>query len=208
MSSDLHRQPSIIITSYLAVSHIWISPDDQDVSLWGVYGNLANSEITTIRVETDFQTLHDLLPHSDGEYAEEVILAISKGMTEPSEENGIIDLCDLGGLHFEEHIFSLQFILEEDESGNLTEPEEPCYQLQGYIPRNNLLPYFMDFDIPSEINERVRYHHQLLAMQYQLYTLLLPKMNKTYALTFSNLNDPLYFEMAKTQFELQQAMKS
>src|SRR4051812_19447335 len=83
---DTHRYPNHILTSYLAISHVWVSQENSDVYLWGIFGNLMNGDMSPIRIETEFETLHALLPFSDSPETEEIIAAISKGISEPSEE--------------------------------------------------------------------------------------------------------------------------
>jgi hypothetical protein len=201
---DPHKNPNYIFTTYLDLSHIFFSKTTSDVTLMGCYGNLLNSEMETISIETDFITLNDLLSEA-GPQAEGTIEQIAKLLSQPSEENPVIDLYDQGGLHFADHIFSLMKILNSDEEGNIEESEEYSYRLLAYTGRDNIVPEFIDFDPPVTYQEHLTYFNSLFAMQYHLYLSCRKKLDQPTALIYSNLTDRLAFNLAKTQYEFQKS---
>lgn len=196
-----HDQPDYLFTTYLSLSHIFLSHEHTQVSLLGVYGNLVTGEINEITIECDFEMLNDMLALVDDQ-AEQAIESLSYHITHPTSEIAVIDL-SCSGLHFEEHIFALQVIFEVDETGNSFMTEDVSYSLNGFVKRESILPSFVEVTLPAGIAERALYYNQLLAMQYHLYLHFQKKTNTRQALVISNLVDPLVFALAKTQYELQ-----
>jgi hypothetical protein len=202
--NEPHTNPNYIFTSFLSISHLFISHDSSDVTFLGCYGNLLTGEIENISVETDFTTLNDLLTEA-GPEAEEATEQIAKLLSKPTEENGIVDLCDSGGLTFSDHIFALLAIYNEDEEGRIIQTEEHSYRLNAYIKRQNIIPDFIENMIPENIAERSVYFNALLTMQYYIYLGYRKKKGENIALIYSNLTDPFYFNLAKTQYDLHKA---
>jgi hypothetical protein len=201
-----HHKPEHIFTNYLAISHIILTADSHHVFLMGVYGNMLDGEIYTIEFECGFELLNDLLPLVDDQ-AEQAIEALAQHIAHPSEEHNTIDLSDSGGLHFETHAFALQVIHEEDEEGRTYLPEEPSYQLVGFIPLPSFLPEFMGEYFPTEPSSLVLYYNRLLALQYAFYLSFQKTMKEELAKMRSHLYDPLVWTLAKMQYELEASNK-
>jgi hypothetical protein len=197
----MKKYPLNIITTYLAVSSIYISHDSSNVILFAVYGDMLTGEFHTIEIETNFTTLNDLLSELE-ERAEEAEIAISSSISNPTNENQIIDFSDRGELHFNNLIFSFTIIYEEGENGETVIPEEITYMLNGYVSRKGIIDDFFDYSIPIDKRELAKYHGKLLAIQYHLYLSFSGKIRKSYALAFSNLADPFMYTIAKNQYEL------
>jgi hypothetical protein len=201
-----HPKPEHIFTTYLAISHIILTPDSHHVFLMGVYGNMLDGEIYTLEFECGFELLNDLLPLVD-EQAEQAIEALAQHIAHPSEEHNTIDLSDSGGLHFESHAFALQVIHEEDEEGRPYLPEEPSYQLVGFIPLPSFLPEFMGELLPADPASRIAYYNRLLAMQYAFYLSFQKTMKEEMAKVRAHVYDPVVWTLAKTQYELEASTK-
>lgn len=199
-----NNNPNYIFTSFLSISHLFISQESSEVTILGCYGNLLDGEIESVSIETDFATLNDLLTQAGAE-AEEAIDEIAKMLSNPSDGNSVVDLSDSGGITFEDHIFVLLVIYEEDEKGKLIEEEEHSYRLNAYISRQNILPHFIDNSIPEQNAERSVYFNKILAMQYHIYNVYRKKEGENVALIYSNLTDAFYFNLAKTQYDLQKS---
>lgn len=204
--SSKHPKPEHIFTSYLAISHIILTPDSHHVFLMGVYGNMLDGEIYTIEFECGFELLNDLLPLVD-EQAEQAIEALAQHIANPSEEHHTIDLSDSGGLHFETHAFALQVIHEQDEKGRPYLPEEPSYQLVGFITLPAFLPEFMGEFLPSDPVSQVAYYNRLLALQYAFYLSFQKTMKEEMAKVRAHLYDPVAWTLARTQYELEVSPK-
>lgn len=127
-----------------------------------------NGKIESISIETDFTTLNELLAEKGNE-AEEAIEKIAVLLSDPSEGNSVVGLSDSGGLTFEDHIFALLVIYDEDEEGKLIESEEHSYRLNAYIDRQNILTEFISIAIPETHAGRSAYYNSILAMQFQFY---------------------------------------
>lgn len=202
--NEPHKNPNYIFTSFLSISHLFISHNSSAVTILGCYGNLLSGEIENISIETDFATLNDLL-NEIGAEADEAIEQVAKLLSKPTDENGVIDLTDSGGLSFSDHIFALLVIHEEDEEGKIIETEENSYHLNAYMKRQNILPDFIENMIPENVSERSNYFNTLIAMQYHIYLASRKKQEENIALINANLTDPFYFNLAKTQYELQKS---
>jgi hypothetical protein len=200
---DPHKNPDHIFATYLDLSYVFFSKNSSDVTLIGSYGNLLNSEMESISIETDFTTLNDLLTQA-GPEAEWTIDQVAMLLSQASDENPVIDLCLEGGLHLGDHIFSL-IILDTDEEGNIQESEEYSYKLVAYTGRDNIVPDFVYSDCPVTLEEHLTYFNTLLAMQYHLYLSCIENLEHQTALIYSNLTDPLCFSLAQTQYELQKS---
>jgi hypothetical protein len=199
---DRHQTPNYIFTTFLSISHVFISNGSSDVTLLGCYGNLLTGDLETISVDTDFATLNDLLGVA-GPGAEEATDEIARLLSNPSEETNVVDLSASGGLAFNDHIFGFLVIYEEDDDGQLIETgDDHGYQLNTYIPRGNILNDFDNISVPETGAERLTYLNSLFAMQYQVYLACRKEHGENKALLFANLNDPLHFSFAKTQYEL------
>jgi hypothetical protein len=105
-------------------------------------------------------------------------------------------------LCFRFHIFSLGVIFEEDDLGNLTRPEDNEYMLLAYIKRQELLPEFISFKIPTDKIALSLYHSQVFAMKYQFYLHIQKTIGQELAVRFTQLSDPLMFSKAKAAYEL------
>jgi hypothetical protein len=198
-----HKNPNHIFTTQLPISHIFISHETSDVSLLGCYADIPDPVgMRPIAIETDFTTLNELLTDY-GPEAEDTIDQLSKLLSQPSDEDPMIDLTDEGGLYFSDDIFSFMVILDTDEQGNIQEPEEYNYRLLAYTPRENIIPDFTEFDPPQTHQERSAYLNSLLAMQYHVYLSCRKKLDDRTALIYSNLTNPICFNLAKTMYELQ-----
>jgi hypothetical protein len=199
---DRHQTPNYIFTTFLSISHVFISNGSSDVTLLGCYGNLLTGDLETISVDTDFATLNDLLGVA-GPGAEEATDEIARLLSNPSEETNVVDLSASGGLAFNDHIFAFLVIYEEDDDGQLIETgDDHGYHLNTYISRSNILNDFDNISVPETGAERLIYLNSLFAMQYQLYLACRKEHGENKALLFANLNDPLHFSLAKTQYEL------
>jgi hypothetical protein len=199
---DRHQTPNYIFTTFLSISHVFISNGSSDVTLLGCYGNLLTGDLDTISVDTDFATLNDLLGVA-GPGAEEATDEIARLLSNPSEETNVVDLSASGGLAFNDHIFAFLVIYEEDDDGQLIETgDDHGYHLNTYIPRGNILHDFDNISVPETGAERLTYLNSLFAMQYQVYLACRKEHGENKALLFANLNDPLHFSFAKTQYEL------
>jgi hypothetical protein len=202
---DPHMYPSHIITTQFHISHIFISHETSDVSLLGCYADMLDPQgMRPIAVDTDFTTLNDLLTDY-GPEAEDTIDQLSKLLTQPSDEDPMIDLTDEGGLYFSDHIFSFMVMFDTDELGKIHEPEEYTYRLLAYTPRENIIPDFTGSHPPETHQERSAYLNSLFAMQFHLYLSCRKTLDKATALIYSNLTDPLAFNLAQTQYELQKS---
>ena len=199
---DRHQTPNYIFTTFLSISHVFISNGSSDVTLLGCYGNLLTGDLETISVDTDFASLNDLLGVA-GPGAEEATDEIARLLSNPSEETNVVDLSASGGLAFNDHIFAFLVIYEEDDDGQLIETgDDHGYHLNTYIPRGNILHDFDNISVPETGAERLTYLNSLFAMQYQVYLACRKEHGENKALLFANLNDPLHFSFAKTQYEL------
>ena len=198
---DPHKSPNHIFTTYLDLSHIFFSQNTSDVTLLGCYGDLLDLDMKSIAIETDFATLNDLLAEVPYE-AECTIDRISELLSRSTPDDHVIDLCDEGGIHFSDHIFALMLIMETDEEGNPEESEEYSYRLVAVTPRDNLIPDFIEVDLPSTDQERTTYLNSLLALRYQVYLTCIEKLSENSSLIYSHLTDPTYFTLAKTTYEL------
>jgi hypothetical protein len=232
MPKRVSELPSHIFTSYLALSSIWISHEDTNVMLFGVYGDMVSGDIKPIMVETDFQSLNDLL-NELGEDGEQVIEALAKNIMHPTEENEVIYTIEEGGLHFQDHLFALMINPQEeyeydewdeddeeedddndDGSEDWKEFEEKAegeegkvedeifYILNGYIKKNETLPDFLDIILPTEEAELVNYYNKLLAIQYRFYLLFKKIEPAERALMKSDLQSELVFVLAKANYGL------
>jgi hypothetical protein len=141
------------------------------------------------------------------EQAEQAIEALAQHIAHPSEEHNTIDLSDSGGLHFESHAFALQVIHEEDEEGRPYLPEEPSYQLVGFIPLPSFLPEFMGELLPADPASRIAYYNRLLALQYAFYLSFQKTMKEEMAKVRAHVYDPVVWTLAKTQYELEASTK-
>jgi hypothetical protein len=199
---DRHENPNYIFTTFLSISHVFISNGSSDVTLLGCYGNLLTGDLETISVDTDFATLNDLLGVA-GPGAEEATDEIARLLSNTSEETNVADLSASGGLVFTDHIFAFLVVYEEDEDGQLIESsDDHGYHLNTYIPRGDILNDFDSISIPETGAERLTYLNSLFAMQYQVYLASRKEFGENKALLFANLHDPLHFSLAKTQYEL------
>lgn len=192
---------SHIFTTYLAVSAIILTPDNDHVFLMGIYGDLVDGEIYTLEFECAFELFNDLLVD---EQADEAIEALSQHLSHPSGETHTIDLTESGGLHFEGYAFALQVIHEQDEEGQPYLPEEPSYQLAAFLPHPSFLPDFMGESLPTGKAERVRYYNGLLALQYMFYLHFRKSLEEDIALVRAHLYDPLVRALAREVYELEQ----
>ena len=199
---DQHKYPSHIFTTCLSISHIFISHKNSHVMLLGCYGCLIDGEFNTIEIRTSFQVLNELL--SEVEEADEVIEILSKSISNPTTENETIDIGDSGGITFDKHFFSLTLIYNEDENGNtiVPNPEDISYWLNYYIKFDESFATFIDYCPPKNKTQLTEYFNRILCMQYKMYLSIISKGDKEKGLIFSNLSNPIYFAMAKTQFEL------
>lgn len=202
--NEPHKNPNYIFTSFLSVSHLFISHDSCDVTLLGCYGNLVTGEIESISFETDFATLNDLLAEI-GEEGEEAIEQIANLLSHPADNSCIIDLTDAGGIIFSDHIFSFLVIFNEDEEGKIVESEDDTYRLNAYIRRQNILPDFTENLVPENAALRSAYLNSLLTMQYHIYIAYRKKEGESRALIYANLRDPFHFSLAQTQYDLQKS---
>jgi hypothetical protein len=191
---DPHKNPNYIFTNCLHVSHIFFSHETSNVTLLGCYYDVFDSGMISISVETDFATLNDLLTEY-GPEADEVIEQISRLLSERSEEDPVIDLS------FSEHIFAFMIIMDADEDGNIQESEEYSYLLNAYAKRENVVPDFCECHPREKQDDRYNYFSSLLAMRYHIYLSSQKKHREHTALVHANLTDPLYFNLAKTQYE-------
>jgi len=197
---DPHKYPVYIFTNQLHISHIFISHETEQVTLIGCYGDLVEGGMATICFETDFASLNDLLAEPSAA-ADDVINRISNCLVNPSDDVTVIDICDEGGVCFTEHLFALHLI-DEDEDRMIKE-EKWTYRLEGRITREGIFPGFDDFVMPQKGRERLKYLNSLLTIQYVFYLTYRQKMEHPAAAICSNLTDPLYFQLAKTMYELQ-----
>jgi hypothetical protein len=202
---DPHKYPVYIFTNQLHISHIFISHESAQVTLLGCYGDLLEGKMATICFETDFASLNDLLAEPSAA-ADDVINRISNCLVNPSDDVSVIDLCDEGGVFFSEHLFALQ-LMDEDEDRMIKE-EEWTYHLVSCITRQGIFPGFDDFVMPQKGRERLEYLNSLLTIQYVFYLTYKQKMEHPEAAIYSNLVDPLYFQLAKTMYELQTTGKT
>jgi hypothetical protein len=198
---DPHKNPGHIFTTYLDLSHIFFSQHSSEVTLLGCYGDLLDLDMKSISIETDFTALNDLLAEAgfEAEYAIEQIATL---LSQPNSGDSVIDLCDEGGIHLSNHIFALMMIAETDEEGNVEESEEYSYRLVAVTPRENLIPDFIDLDFPVTDQERSTYFNLLLALRYRVYLTCIEIRDENTALFYSNLTDPLFFNLARTAYEL------
>jgi len=113
-----------------------------------------------------------------------------------------INISDFAELNFHDYFFSFQMSRDEEDDIETTEPEEISYWLNGCIKIENHLPSFIDFRIPESKQELIAYYNKVLAMQYRLYLSASKKSGKQNALIVSNLTDPIFFAMAKVNFEV------
>jgi hypothetical protein len=199
---DSHKNPYCVLTSYLDVSHLYISDEGDDVSLIGIYGDIITGGYEPVTVVTNFKTFYELLPAA---YPSDSLLAdIEKRITAPSKKNELIEIIDGEDmLCFTDHIFSLGIIFEEDDFGNLTHAEEDNeYMLQAYIKRQELLPNFTFFNIPRVKTALSRYYNRVFAMKYHFYLHIQETRGPEMALQFTHLTDPLMFSTAKVAYDL------
>ena len=199
------RYPEHIFTTYLALSSIILTPDNEHAFLFGIYGNMTTGDTQTIEFECGFSMLNDLLPLGD-EQSEEAIEALAQCITAPTGDHQTIDLSEMG-VHFYRHVFALQIIHELDEEDRPYLPKEPSYQLIGFTPIPSFFTEYWDEDIPTEKELMVPYFNKCMTLQYHLYLSFQKVMEENIALARTNLSDPLYFAMAKTQYELEVAKK-
>ncbi len=116
---DHHENPAHIITSYLAITSIVVSHDDDTVKIFGLYGNLVDPGMPTIEFHLSFYQLNELLS-AITEQADNAIDQIAKALTEPQDDHSVINVTKQGGLHFANHLFAFQVVYEEDENGHVT----------------------------------------------------------------------------------------
>jgi hypothetical protein len=197
---DPHKYPNYIFTNELAISHILISHQTSQVTVLGCYYDMLYGGMPTICLETDFASLNDLLSEL-GEDAEDAIDQISKCLVEPSGEVSIIDLSNEGGISISGYLFS--FVLMDEEENRMIREEQWTYRVVGCIARDEILPDFSDCIMPENVNERLTYLSSLIAIQYHFYLTYREKMADDAAIIYANLDDPLYFNLAKTIYELQ-----
>ncbi|MGZ3951502.1 MAG: hypothetical protein ACXVBZ_08900 [Flavisolibacter sp.] len=196
-----HNSPNHIFTTYLDLSHIFFSKSSSEVGLLGCYGNMLNLEMESISIETDFATLNDLLAVA-GPEAEGTIEQLSKLLSEPTSENMSIDLCDYGGIHLHEHIFALMMIDDNDEESELDESKEDKYAILAYTPLDNLIPEFIDWEVPVTPQDRAAYIHSLLILKYKTYLTCRKKHDESTSLIMSDLTNPLLFNLAEAQYDI------
>jgi hypothetical protein len=195
--SKFSEAPAHITTSYLILSSICFTHDDNYVYLFGCYGNLVNGDINSIEIETDFETLNTLLYEID-EYADEAIEALANKISNPTTETETIYFIEQGGLHFMDHIFVFSLIRYEDEDDD----EELTYHLNGFMKRKEMLPDFIEFSLPTNQRQLVKYYNEILAVHYQFYLNFRKITTKEIALISSGLYNQLLFTLAKAQFNL------
>ncbi|MGE5522022.1 MAG: hypothetical protein ACM3VS_19015 [Candidatus Dadabacteria bacterium] len=193
--------PTHIFTSYIGVSHICFSHEDSRITLLGCYGELVTGEMKTIEIETNFDTLYELLTSIE-EQADDAMEAMANRLMEPRSDNEILDLVDAGGLHFNDHIFALMRIHEEEDGYHSTQPENITYVLNAYIDRKKLLPEFISTSLPSGVQNFLLYCNRLLAIRYRFYLVFRKTMNRLMALSVANLTDPVIYTMARTQYKV------
>jgi hypothetical protein len=203
--ADLRENANYIFTTYLGISSIVISHDNSNVLLFGVYGNQLDGNFYTIEIQTNFQTLYDLLSLLEDQ-AEEAIDALSNAIANPTEDNQVIDLSGKV-IHFYEHIFGFIAFFRETEEGNRKVKEDGLYLLAGYAKKDPIHSDFNDLEIPTEGLELIEYYNSLLSMQYALFLSAVKQVDKLTSLVLSNLTDPTIFALAKAQYELEEKIR-
>ncbi len=203
--AEPRENANYIFTTYLGISSIVISQDNSNVLLFGVYGDQLNGNFKTIEIQTNFQTLYDLLPLIEDQ-AEEAIDALSNAIANPTEDIQVIDLSGKE-IHFHEHIFGFIAFFKENEEGNRKVKEDGLYLLAGYTKRGPIHSDFNDLEVPTEGLELIEYYNSLLSMQYTLFLSALMQVDRLTALVLSNLSDPTIFALAKAQYELEEKIQ-
>jgi len=201
---NIDKIPFHIISSYFAVSAVFVPRNHSDVIMFGVYGNMLTGDFDTIIVETGFDNFNQLLTIAteDGtESADSIISAISEAITRGTENMDITEINNCGGLVFPDHLFSFSLLLEEDKDVITLAPDDIFYQLNGFIPREDWLEEFCD-PPPDDDQHKVLYYHKLLAIRYAFYLVHLKNMRHSKAARLSNLIDPVVFQLAEVQYKL------
>jgi hypothetical protein len=203
--------PHSFITTFFSVGQVIFSRQHHYVRLLGVYGNLLNGSIDTIEVEAPFDSFYSLLhvPCEDQPDRQEVIEVLLQDMSRATEDETIIDLTELGGIDFHDWIFSFMPLLEE---GEVIVPEEApeeddttCFVWVAHLPKDDLLPDFLEWTMPKTAKARQAYYQQLLAMRWHFYKRLLrEQVPEGRARLFAQLTDPFVLAMAETYGRLQQ----
>jgi hypothetical protein len=194
-----------IFTTYLGISSIVISHENSNVLLFGVYGNQLDGNFYTIEIQTNFQTLYDLLSLVEDQ-SEEAIDALSNAIANPTEENQVIELSGQE-IHFYEHIFGFIAFFREIQEGKGKVKEDGLYLLAGYTKKDPIHADFNDLEIPTEGLELIEYYNSLLSMQYALYLSAVNQVDNVTSLVLCNLTDPTIFALAKAQYELEQKIR-
>jgi hypothetical protein len=199
MVSNIIKRSTYIFTSYLAVSHIFLSHKSSRVTLLGSYGDVLDGDKRRISIKTDFATLNDLLTEA-GPNAEETIQQICNLLSEPTEHDAVLHTCDDGALSFSDHIFALMIVHYTDEQNNFKEEEEDeySYKLNAYTKMENIA--FSEYcrAIHTQSSED---YYSLLAMQYHIYINSRKRVGDRQALYYANLTDPLFFTLAKFHYD-------
>ncbi len=189
-----------VITAYLHVSTIILSHENDVVTLFGLYTDLADGSRETIEFHLSFYQLNELLSLINLQ-ADNTVEQIANALNDPADDHTIINLAGEGGLHFYDYIFSFQAIYEEDEAGGHLVPEMRTYLLLAYMPLNGLLPYFIHNNLP-EGKEYLDYLNKVLAAKYRLYLHLANMLTEEQGRACSGLYDPVKFAMAKQYYRL------
>jgi hypothetical protein len=203
--SQPKENTNYIFTTYLGISSIVISHENSNVLLFGVYGNQLDGNFYTIEIQTNFQTLYDLLSLINDQ-SEHAIDALSNAIANPTEENQVIDLSGKE-IHFYEHIFGFFAFFRESEERKEKVKEDGLYLLAGYTIKDPIHSGFNDLDIPTEGLELIEYYNSLLSMQYALYLSAVKQVDKTTSQVLSNLTDPTIFALAKAQYDLEEKIR-
>lgn len=189
--------------------------------LLATYLNLCTGEPDHIVVQTDFETLNKLLAEVP-EQSEKLVNSLAEKLAVGGRDTEYIDLLEdddeYVGIDFMEHIFSLEQVTKEEEEGEEEDEEEneendeneeqynenDQYELFCYIPREEILPHFLEWEIPTTDKGWAEHYNRVLVMQYIIYLKLSQSEDEERALISSNLMDPIMFYAAKAQYGLQQ----
>jgi hypothetical protein len=192
--------PPIIVTTDLLLSSITFRQDNDEVVLMGLYADLETGDANEIAVETNFETLNNLLQYdNDDDYSTNLAVdRLVDRITSSEAEEETIFFDEDGGVNINRFILSLVPLSDYDEEGVYLE-EDLTYMIAAYTPNKNIVPQF-EFDLPGD-DELPAYYRLVLAGRYAAYLALKLRFPEPVAAEFALLKDSLVFRIAEMEYQ-------
>jgi hypothetical protein len=192
--------PPIIVTTDLLLSSITFRQENDEVVLMGLYADLETGDANEIAVETNFETLNNLLQYdNDDDYSTNLAVdRLVDRITSSEAEEETIFFDEDGGVNINRFILSLVPLSDYDEEGVYLE-EDLTYMIAAYTPNKNIVPQF-EFDLPGD-DELPAYYRLVLAGRYAAYLALKLRFPEPVAAEFALLKDSLVFRIAEMEYQ-------